>query len=235
MVGFAHIVLHLSLCNAMLRAAPSTPVAVRVRLTDRTGRQNIESTYRVERGDSNVRLLEFDAPQGTFRMQISAPKYNCNALDYLTVLSEHNRSVAETLSDGPAPPTQPMLLEGTAPPSFLYVAPTFVMLDKNLPCKGPIEDPLPSHIVVENDQDAYYVWMYSDLSIAARGSVQIALRLATVSGEYHYIRIKVPFPEPWTGFPQVIGFDVHEQDLDSIAGEPTDVLLCPKLFRTSAG
>ncbi|MDP9025695.1 MAG: hypothetical protein M3N13_10020, partial [Candidatus Eremiobacteraeota bacterium] len=209
MVGFAHIVLHVSLCNAIARAAPQTTIPMKVRLTDHTGRQILETTQRVDRGDGNVRLIEFEAPRGNFRMQISAPSYRCNSLDYVSILSEHNRSIAETLSDGPAPQTQPLLLEGTAPPSFLYVAPTFVMLDKNLPCKGPIEDPLPSHIVVENDQDAFYVWMYSDPSIAARGSVQIALRLATVTGEYHYIRIKVPFPVPWSGFPSNIQFNVE--------------------------
>ena len=235
MVGFAHIVLHVTLCNAMVRLSPQTSIAMNVRLVDHTGRRATGGTYAVERGDGNVRMVEFDAPRGNFRMDISAPKYTCNALDYISVLSEHNRHIAETLSDGPPPDTHPMLLEGTAPPSFLYVAPTFVMLDKDLPCKGPIDEPLPSHIVVENDQDAYYVWMYSDPSIDQRGRVQIALRLATVTGEYHYIRIKVPFPEPWTGFPSVIQFNVEEQDLDSMAGEPTDVLLCPKLFRTSAG
>ncbi|MDQ2866070.1 MAG: hypothetical protein M3R51_07560 [Candidatus Eremiobacteraeota bacterium] len=236
MVGFAHVVLHVALCNAIARQAPQTTIAMQVRLTGRIGRNAAtQKVYRIERGDGNVSLIEFDAPRGDYRLQIAAPKYNCNALDYITLISEHNRSIAETLSSGAPPQTEPLLLSGTAPPSFLYAAPTFVMLDKNLPCKGPIDDTIPAHITVENDQDSYYEWMYSDPSIAARGSVQVALRLSTVTGEYHYIRIKVPFPQPWDGFPSSIGFNIEEQDLDAMAGEQTDVLLCPKLFRTSAG
>lgn len=235
MIGFAHVVLHVSLCNAMARVSPHTSVAMRVRLIDRSGRRPYDNVFTVERGSQNVKSIEFDAPRGEYRLLIAAPVYNCNATDYAAFISEHDRNIDETLSDGKAPDTRPLLLEGTAPPSFLYVAPTFVMLDKDLPCKGPIDEPIPSHIDVENDQNAYYVHMYSDPSIAARGAVQIALRLATVSGEFHYIRIKVPFPVPWIGFPDDIQFNVDEDELDSLAGEPVDVLLCPKLFRTSAG
>lgn len=234
MVGFAHVVLHVALCNAMARVSPGTTIPIQVRLFDHGNHKRLDFTLQSERGSDGLRV-EFDAPRGAYRMEVAVPKYNCNALDYTSFISEHNRNISETLGNGPAPTTQPLILSGTAPPSFLYAAPTFVMLDKNLPCKGPIDEPIPSHIVVENDQDAYYVWMYSDPTIAARGSVQIALQLATVTGEYHYIRIKEPFPQPWLGFPTFIQFNIDEADLDSIAGEPTDVLLCPKLFRTSAG
>ena len=234
MIGMSHIILHAAMCARIARLAPDTPVNVNIQLVDRTGRERIQKSLRVERGDGSTLLLEFDAPQGIFQMQMVAPKYGCTGMDYWALLPEHNRSINGTLVQGVAPQPQPMLLQGTAPPSFLYVAPTFVLFPSATQCNKPVEDPLPSNIQVENDQDAFYVWLFSQPQ-TARESQMIVLRLATPTGEYHYIKLKVPFPEPWGGWPQSIQFNVTEEDIDSLAGQPVDVLLCPKLFRTSVG
>lgn len=234
MIGMSHIVLHAALCGRIARLGPNTPVAINVQLIDRTRRQHIEQSFRVDRGDGSTVIVELDAPQGIYQMRVSAPKYGCSAIDYIALISEHNRSISETLVAGTPPETRPMLLQGTAPPSFLYVAPTFVLYPADTACNKPVDDPLPSHIQVENDQDAFYVWLYADPN-AAHESQSIVLRLATSTGEYHYIKLKVPFPEPWDGWPQSIQFNVNEDDIDWLAGQPVDVLLCPKLFRTSVG
>ena len=134
----------------------------------------------------------------------------------------------------PAPPT-PALLSGEAPQSFLYVQPTFVLFDKSqVTCNKPLPAPLPTQINVENDQDGYYTWLYADATAAA-GSQQLTLRLRTPTHQYHYVRLPIPFPIPWTGWPQSIQFNVMEDMVDSLAGEAVNTLLCPKLWRTSAG
>ena len=234
MIGMSHIILHAALCSRMARLAPQTPVTVNIQLVDHTGRERIQKNLTVDRGDDPTLLLEFDVPQGIYQMQMAAPKYGCSGTDYWALIPEHNRSINGTLAQGQAPRTQPMLLQGTAPSSFLYVAPTFVLFPSNTECNKPVEDPMPSNIQVENDQDAFYVWLYADPKVP-RGSQMLVLRLATATGEYHYIKLKVPFPEPWYGWPESVQFNVNEEDIDSLAGQPVDVLLCPKLFRTSVG
>lgn len=128
-----------------------------------------------------------------------------------------------------------MLLSGAAPQSFLYVQPTFVLFDKNAAvCNKPIPPALPTQIVVENDQDAYYAWLYHDAS-AGYAPQLLAMRLRTPTHQYHYVRVPIPFPTPWMGWPTSIQFDVTQEMVDSLAGEPVDTLLCPKLWQTHAG
>ncbi|HEV7178621.1 MAG TPA: hypothetical protein VGN11_02020 [Candidatus Baltobacteraceae bacterium] len=235
MVGFSHVVLNLSLCSAIARAKPETTIALRMHMSDPHNRAPYDRSFTFERGYDSKRVVEFDAPRGAYHMELIAPKYHCGTSDYLMFISEHDRAIAETLSDGPPPTPPPMLMDGTAPASFLYAAPTFVIFDKSTACNAAVEDPLPSHFVVENDQDSYYVWLYTDPAIEARGSAIVALRLGTPTGEYHYVRVKIPYPIPWGGFPSIVTFNIGEDELDSLAGQPVDTLLCPKLFQTSAG
>lgn len=234
MIGMSHVILHAVLCARAAKLGAGAPLAMNVQLVDRTGRQHFETPFRLERGSESAVILEFDAPQGVYKMQVQAPKYACSATDYIALLPEHNRNVTETLRSGSPSDSRPMLLQGTAPPSFLYVAPTFVLFPGDTACNKPVEDPLPSNIQVENDQDAFYVWLYSAPNVPPE-SQMVVLRLATATGEYHYIKLRVPFPEPWGGWPQSIQFNVNEDDIDWLAGQPIDVLLCPKLFRTSVG
>ena len=88
--------------------------------------------------DGKDAVVEFDVSPGIFRLIIDAPKYACSRIDYLHVLNGLNRSVNETLSDDP-PPAQAnvSLFDGTAPPSFSYAKPTFVLFDPASPAISP--------------------------------------------------------------------------------------------------
>jgi hypothetical protein len=235
LVGLAHVVLHVAFCSAMARAPASSHVAMRVGVYDRIGRPQFDRTIRFQRGDDTETPVEFDLTQGVYRLELSAPAYGCNGVDYLDVLADHTRNINEQLKDGLPPQPHPMLLEGTAPQSFLYVHPTFVLFSKNTQCNQPVGDPLSAQTVVENDEDAYYIWLYSNPQIDALGSVTLALQLATSTGEYHYVRVKLPFPRPWLGWPENVQLNVPEDWIDVLAGQPVDTLLCPKLFETSVG
>jgi hypothetical protein len=232
----AHVILHVGFCNAIARLPAQTPIALRVRLIDRLGKTEIDRVYRVERGDETEAIVEFDSAFGIYSLDADAPKYGCSTSDYLFFIAGLDRSVSEKLDDPPAPPPRkPVLLSGTAPQSFLYVAPTFVLFDKSQAiCNKPLPQPLPTDISVENDQDGYYAWLYADPSTAP-GSQLLALRLRTPTHLYHYVRIPIGFPIPWTGWPQSIQFNVTQEMIDDLAGDPTGTLLCPKLWRTSAG
>jgi hypothetical protein len=236
MLALAHVILQVGFCGAIAGASPNTTVALRVRVTDRLGRSQLSRVYSFQRGDDSKAVVEFDSAFGIYRLDLDAPKYRCSATDYLFFISGHDRSISEKLSDAPAPaPQTPMLLSGEAPQSFLYVQPTFVLFDKSqATCGKPVPQALPTQIVVENDQDGYYTWLYADPS-AAPGSQQLALRLRTPTHQHHYVRVPIPFPVLLRGWPESIQFNVTEEMVDSLAGDPVDTLLCPKLWRTSAG
>ncbi len=234
MIG-AHVILHLGLCNAMLKLPQGATAKVHVRLMDHLAHPHAEQDLSFKRyGDSPARV-EFDAPPGLYQLQISAAQFRCYADDYVFFLDQHNRTISEQLSDGAPVLTQPMLIDGTAPPSFMYLSPTYVLFDKDTPCDKPVPDPLPLHLTVENDQDSFYIWLYPDQSLIQHGPQMIALQLQTATGEEHYIKLKIPFPQPWGGFPNQIQFNVTDNEIDWLTGQPTGVLLCPRLFRTSAG
>jgi len=234
MIG-AHIVLHLGLCNAMLKLPIDSTVKVHVRMVDRIARPHVDQDFSVKRYSDPTVQVEFDAPAGLYQLQVSVPQLRCYAADWLFIIDQHNRTVNEQLTDGAPVLTQPMLIDGTAPPSFLYLSPTYVLFDKNTQCNKPVPDPIPFHLTIENDQDSFYIWMYSDPSLVARGPEIIALQLQTPTGDEHYIKLKIPFPQPWGGIPTEIQFNVTDNEIDWLSGQPTGVLLCPKLFQTSAG
>ena len=235
MLPLAHVVLHVGFCNAILRARTGTPIALHVHVADRIGRVAFDRSVRVERGEDSEAIVEFDNAFGIYRLDVNAPKYGCSTVDYLFFIAGHERSITERLADPPPPsPPRPVLLSGTAPQSFLYVAPTFVLFDKSAAaCGKPIPPQLQSDISVENDQDAYYATFEST---APNGGPQLlALRLRTPTHQYHYVRLPIPFPVPWSGWPTSIQFNVTEDMVDTLAGEQTGTLLCPKLWETSAG
>ncbi|MGA8839044.1 MAG: hypothetical protein WBG27_02685 [Candidatus Aquilonibacter sp.] len=234
MIG-AHIVLHLGLCNAMLKLPEGATTKVHVRMLDRLSRPHVDQDFTVKRLSDPTVHLEFDSPPGSYGLEVSAPQYRCYASDIIVVIDQHNRTVNEQLSDGaPVAGTRPMLIDGTAPPSFLYLSPTYVLFDKTTQCDKPVPDPIPVRETIENDQDSFYIWLYSDPSLVARGPEIVALQLQTATGEDHYIRIKVPFPLAPGGLGEV-QFNVTDDEITWLSGQPTGVLLCPKLFRTSAG
>ena len=70
MAALSHVILHLTLCNAVAQATPKTPVAVRVKLFDRIGQQTFVQTYQIAPEDMDkwgtelaFRLADRDAPQ----------------------------------------------------------------------------------------------------------------------------------------------------------------------------
>ena len=130
MLALSHVVLHIGFCNAIAQASPTTTVALHVRLTDRRGTPQVDRVFRVTRGDEGEGIVEFDSAFGIYSLVVDAPKYRCAASDYLYFIAGHDRSITEKLADGGAPPARPILVSGSAPQSFLYVAPTFVVFDK---------------------------------------------------------------------------------------------------------
>ncbi len=229
----AHVALHLSMCSAIARTAPSTQVQITLHAQDETGRQKYDQQFTFERGTSNTHTVDFDTPRGLFRMQISAPKFNCNALAYLAFLPDHMRNVKVDLSDGAPPRKAPLLLSGSAPESFASYEPAFVLLDKSVACDKPVGDLIPVETQIESASDAYYEELFPTPENIARGD-QLALQIATPTGEYHYVRIKIPLRQ-WDGWPGSIEFDLPDDIFDVLADKPTGVLNCLKLTRTSAG
>lgn len=233
MVGFAHVALHVALCRAAVRVSSQTPIAMHVRVADRIGRAQVDRVYKMQRSYGDENVVEFDVERGVYRLTINVPKYRCSGSDFLAFMSDHDRSIKERLSESSYTEAVPLLLNGTLPPAFLYAEPTFVIFERGSICNKPIGDPLPLRSNVEIDSDAYYAQLYSDASLEARGSVLLALRLKTAAGQYHYIRVPTPFPVRSGRWPDDFQLGVAEDYLDTLATEPVDTLLCPKMTKTS--
>ena len=239
MLGMSHVILHLGLCSAVARLGPEATVDMRVRFAYRgAGGNALDKPIRFTRGTEAETVFETDVPRGTFLFEAAVPKYGCAVRDFLDFIPDHDRTVSEKLEDVPQPPPAMLLLTGTAPQSFQYVRPTFVLFDGAQQCDKPVGTPLPSQIAVQNERDAYYVQMRFTPPASSQSPPPqdvVALRLRTPTGLHHYIRVKLPFPPPWGGWPGTITFDVRDDELASLATEPAEVLLCPKLWSTSAG
>jgi hypothetical protein len=233
MVGMAHVVLHLGLCSSMAQASPSATLPIRVRLTNRTGHTDLQQTFRVQRGSDPTKTVEFDIGRGVYAMQIDSPKYGCAAADYVSFLPDRNRAISETLSSAPQRPPVPLLLQGTAPLSFLYAKPTVVLFAKGTACDKPVDDPLPADVRMENDRDSFYISLTADPNVQSRAGV-MALSVQSATGENHYVRIPIPYV-PQSGWPSTVQFNVTDDIMDFLAGKPVDTLLCPHLLKTSVG
>jgi hypothetical protein len=150
------------------------------------------------------------------------------------MLPDRDRNVAEKLVDADAAQPRPVqLMNGTAPISFLYVKPTFVLFDKSVTCGGAVAPPVPASIDLEYDQGSYYAWLRPDASLEARGPLVVALRLRTPTGSAHYVRIPMTYPTAWGGWPGDVNLDVTEDMIDGLATEKVDTLLCLKFWETS--
>ncbi len=236
MAFIAHVALHLSLCNSVARLPANAPIEIRLHEQDYTGRQKHDEDFHIQRGEGAERTVEFDTPRGTFGVLVTVPKYKCAAFQYLTYIADHTRNVKMALSDGMPPRTQPLMILGTEPQSFSEMNPTYVLIGKDVKCDGPIGDLIQANATIEDDQDAYYVSMLPSPDIDSRGPFQVALQIDTTTGEGHlYIRLKIPFPQPWRGWPQTYEFDIPDALFDEAATRPIDTFWCPKMTRTSAG
>ncbi len=248
----AHVFLHIDLCAAVVRAAESHPVPLRVKLFDRTGGTEYEKTVAITRADGTQAVVEFDVHHGVYLLHALAPQPSCAASDYLDFLPDLSRTVVETLAPGPlTAPAPTLLLDGTAPVSFLYVKPTFAFFNGPVACGAPVSTPSGVGSRVEYDQANYHVWLAEALPVREPVAptvsvatstvpteppvppVTVALKLRTAGGLAHYVHMPITYPNPWHGWPAHVQFNVSEEMLASLATEKTGVLLCPKLWQTT--
>jgi hypothetical protein len=235
MPALVHVFLHLGLCNAVAQAPPETIVPMHVTMNYRVGGAEIDKVFRETRGTGTQAVIEFDVPRSLYRLQVDVPKYRCGVSDFVDVLPATNREVTETLVDGGAPAPKPVtIMDGTAPMSFVYTKPTFVVFDSSVTCDKPIGPLVPTQIDVQYGQGAYYASFYNSIEPLPRGrGLTVALRLRTTTGLAHYVHLPIPFPLGWSGWPSSVTFNVTEDMIDGLATEKTDTLLCPKLWETS--
>ncbi|MGZ3506000.1 MAG: hypothetical protein ACXWNK_13735 [Vulcanimicrobiaceae bacterium] len=236
MVGLSHIVLHVALCKAVTRLPAQTSVDLRVVMAYRVREPEMDRTFRFVRGDEDETTVEYDAPQGVYRLQISLPKqYGCSDVEYLTVLPDHDREISATLRSGISTPITPAIVAGAAPPATAYLHPTVVLVDKSVACGKDVGTPVTDGIDIENVPDAYYAKVTSPAILSSPAAHSVALRLTDASGGYHYVRVPLEFPPALNGWPTYQRLDVTTDFVDYVATQPEDTLLCPKIFRTTAG
>jgi hypothetical protein len=234
MNALSHIFLHVAFCAAMLRAPSGAQVPLHVTMTHHNGVTAFDQEFKAVREGKDT-VLEFDVSPGIYRLIIDSPKYGCSRVDFLNVLDGLNRNVSETMADTPPEPPRDgvALVDGTAPQSFVYLKPTFVMFDKSLACNQPVTTPLPVRTDVEYDTGSYHLWLHSDAALLAQAPLVAALRLQTPTSTAHYVRVRIPFPIPWTGWPGVFEMNITEDMVDGLSTEKVDTLLCPKIWQTS--
>lgn len=232
MIPLSHVILHLGLCAPIERLPDTASFTARVRLINRVGQVPFQRTFRVERGDENVAIVEFDAPWGIYHLTIDVPKYACSADDYIAFRPNDSRSIPETLAVGPSGAQVPILLDGAAPPSFFYAKPTFVVFNAaTTTCNKPIGAPLPLDLAVQEESDAYYASLFPQPPTPPNVTPLLALRLQTPTHQYHYIHL--PITLAWSRWPSSVELDVTQAMIEGIAEMPTGTLLCPHLWETS--
>jgi hypothetical protein len=228
-----HVLLHLGLCGAVSSLPAETPVEIRVRLSDKTDRAILDRSFETIRGSGDEATVEFAAPWGVYRLEASVPVHDCNAVGYFVIQPKHDRAIAETLQDGPAPALTPLLLFGTGPTSFHEAKPQFVVLDGDeVACRHEVVDPLPARVSFEHQGDAYYATI--DAIPTTVATPLLALRLQTPDHGYQYISL-VPLRPGTKGWPRSIRLNFDQKQMSLLAGKPTDTLFCPPLDETDAG
>jgi hypothetical protein len=234
MLGLSHVALQVALCSAASNAPENATIPVRVRMAYRVGDPELDKTFKVPIADASAEFVEFDIRSGQYLLIVDAPSLHCATTKFVAILKDQNRKLVVSLVPNPPPKQRAQfLIDGTAPTSFLYTKPTYVLIDKSVACNAPVLAPKPAQIEYEYDQGAYYLWMYGDPAAAADNPT-IALRLRTPTGLAHYVRFNVPYADVMgDGWPGSLHFDISEDMIDNLATEKTDVLLCPKMWETS--
>ncbi|HEY8298671.1 MAG TPA: hypothetical protein VIG32_11690 [Candidatus Baltobacteraceae bacterium] len=234
MLALSHVVLHLTLaCKSTAKLSAEAAVPIHVVLAYPVRAPEMDQTFKVQRDSDNVAIVEFDAPQGVYRLFADiGGKRRCGGVDYLVVLPDHDRSFALTLTDRPVPPITPALVAGSAE---MIAHPTVVLFPKNTACNKSVGDPLSEPVDNEISPGAYYAAVNSAIGIHERGSRIIAVRLTDSSGGFHYIRVRIDFPNYTNGWPTFTHFNVSTDLIEYAADKPEDTLLCPPMYRTSVG
>ena len=205
--------------------------------TDRIGRQQVDRVFHVERGDEGEAVVEFDSSFGIYRLDLAAPKYRCTATDYLFFIAGHDRSVSrEAERSHPARRPRRRCCSRArrrnrfftcSPPSFSSTrARSHATSRFPLRCRRRSSSRTTRTVTTPGS---------TPMLRRRAGSQQFTLRLRTPTHQYHYVRVPIPFPMPWTGWPQSVQLNVTEEMVDALAADPVDTLLCPKMWRTSAG
>jgi len=235
MAGLAHVALHVALCGPITRLPSQAAFAMHVRVSDKINRTIVDRSFSLERGFENEAIVEFDVPQGVYRIEATTPHYGCSASELAFFIPDHARNFDMHLQSGANRQTDPtpMLLSGTTPAAFTYVHPEFVAVDRGAACNKPIAETLPIRSAIETDQDSYYAKLYSVSQNVATESLNVVLKLRTPAGEFHYVRIPLHFPVAVTGWPGATQMNIPEDYIDTLATEPVDTLLCPKFLVTS--
>ncbi len=227
-----HVLLHLALCNSIASLPADAPVEIRVRISDKADRSVLERVFETTRGTADDATVEFDAPWGVYRLDASVPDRDCNAVDYIVLQPNHNRTIAETLYERAAPVVHPVLVFGTGPTSFHDAKPQFVFLDAEaVACRYAVLDPPPSRVAFEHEGDAYYATMYD---VPAHGVALLALRLQTPDHGYQYVSV-VELTTDWVRWPTTIQFNVTQKQMSLLEGKPTNTLFCLPQNVTDAG
>jgi len=234
MDGLAHIFLHVGLCGSVARLPESTAVPVHVVMAYAHGDPPYDKKLTIPRGDGTEWVIEFDVPRAEYHVTVDVPKYKCASSSFAQVFADQNRKIDVTLSEAPPPELPVLLLDGTAPTSFLYLKPTYVLFETGLKCDDPVTTQLPTHIDVDYDQGAYYMTMFASPQPPPLAPV-FAIRLRTPTGLAHYVRLPIKLPSLVGGWPSNIQFNISEDMIDGLATDKTGVLLCPKIWGTSAG
>jgi hypothetical protein len=184
------------------------------------------------RGAADQATVAFDAPWGVYRLNASVPARDCSAVDYVVLQPKYDRTISETLQDGPASPLAPLLLFGVGPASFHDAKPQFVIFDGDaVACGYVVPEPLPVPVKFEHEGDAYYATIYRVPDIA---NPLLALRLQTPNHAYQYVSILTLWPQT-NRWPRSIHFNVGQQQMTLLDGKATNTLFCPTWNVTAAG
>src|SRR5947209_15679259 len=140
---------------------------------------------------------------------MSVPKYRCNAVDFLEVLPDHNRSMNTALADGPGNAAAPVIILGALPQSFSYVQPAVVLFPATLRCNGAVGDAQTAGIDNELEQDAYYSAIRNPAIYRQPVAATVAVRLQDSSGGFHYIRMPWNFGSGFT-WPSIGKLDIDD-------------------------
>ena len=229
----SHIVMHVALCNSVIRQAANRDVPLRVVLTDKLDRTALDQKFIVERGTTRETPAEFDIPFGIYRAQVTSGA--CSGITYFGVLLDVNRGVPISLQEGRAQaPIVPALVEGTAPFEFSYVQPTVLVFPHTLKCNDPIPDPLPATIDMDNESNSYYALIYPTRALMQYVPITLVVRFSDSHGGYQYLRVPigdaVGFVSRWPTLGQL---NVSAPLIDELAGKPEDTLLCVRMTKTT--
>ena len=229
----SHIALHVALCSSVAKASAARTVPLRVTVTDKLDRSQVDQTFQIEPGMGTKPRFEFDLPFGTYRIAMSAKAAGaqCSGVDYFTVLSGHDRSLDVALNPGRPPVIVPMLVNGESPFSFSYVQPTLMVFSKQTKCNGPVGNPLNADIRVQSDSDGYYASIFPNAALAQELPAVMAMQLKDSQGGFHYVRL--PTDVQFTHWPSLTNFNVSEDVIDYVADKPEDTLLCPRMYKTT--